>query len=209
MKLYTFPGAPNGRKVNAVIQHLEIKGIETEVVNLAEGAQRKPEYMAINPMGRIPTLIDGDLILWESNAICEYLCDLQGETSFFPRDRRVRADISRWLYWQAGDLAPAALALSFENFLKKMFFGGEPDPVKVKEGEAKFRAVASVLDRHLEGRRFMVGDNVTLADFAMAALFAVAGPGRFPLAEYQNIQAWNRGLHEIPAWKNTAPQPRG
>jgi hypothetical protein len=57
MKLYTFPAAPNGRKVNAVIHHLEIKGIETEVVNLMEGAQKKPEYLAINPLGRIPTLV--------------------------------------------------------------------------------------------------------------------------------------------------------
>ena len=54
----------------------------------------------------------------------------------------------------------------------------------------------------------MVGDSVTLADFAMGALFAVAVPGRFPLAEHQNIVAWNKGLDEIPAWKMTAPQPR-
>src|SRR4051812_8751518 len=103
MKLYTFPIAPNARKVHAVIEHLGLKDIEIHLVDLTKGGQQSPEYLALNPMGRVPTLVDGDLVLWESNAVCEYLCDLQGDTSLFPRDARVRADISRWLYWQASD----------------------------------------------------------------------------------------------------------
>jgi len=208
MKLYTFPPSPNGRKVQAVINHLGLKDIEVHVVNLGEGAQRKPEYLTVNPMGRIPALVDGDLTLWESNAIAQYLCDRQGDTGLFPRDARVRADISRWLFWEASDWQRAAAAMAFENFVKGLFGWGAPDPAKVKEGEERFHGLAKVLDAHLNGRKFIVGNGVTLADFSIASMLTYAAQGKFPVAEYKHILAWNAGLNEVPAWRSTAPQQR-
>jgi glutathione S-transferase len=206
MKLYTFPAAPNPRKVHAVIEHLGITGIEIHLVDLGKGEQRSPEYLAVNPMGRVPTLVDGDLVLWESNAICEYLCDLQGDTSLFPRDAKVRADISRWLFWQASDWLSATGPIAFENFVKKFFFNAEPDAARVEAAQKAFHNCAGMLNKHLEGRQFIVGNQFTLADIAVASLLTFAGPARFPMENYGNITAFNARLDEIPAWKNTAPK---
>src|SRR5262249_11468254 len=157
------------------------KDIELHIVNPGEGAHKKPEYLAVNPMGRVPTLVDGDLTLWESNAICTYLCDKQGETSLYPRDARVRADISRWLFWEASDWQRATATMAIENFVKVLRGRGTPDAAKVKEGEERFHGLAKVLDKHLDGRKFIVGNAVTLADFVVAALLGFAGPGKFPI----------------------------
>src|SRR6516165_715889 len=102
MKLYLFPPSQNVRKVNAVISHLHIQDVDRQIVNLAKGEQRRAEFLAINPMGKLPVLdAGGGLLLWESNAICQFLCERRGDTSFYPQDHRVRADIARWLFWEA------------------------------------------------------------------------------------------------------------
>lgn len=206
MKLYTFPNAPNPRKVHAVIEHLGIKDIEIQIVNIAKGEQHAPEYRALNPMTRLPTLVDGDFVLWESNAICEYLCDLQGDTSLYPRNPRVRADISRWMFWQTSDWAPATAPMAYERLVKKIVFNAEPDMARVEATERLFHVAAGILDKHLEGRRFLVGDRFTLADIAIASLLTFAGPGKYPMEPYANLRAYNEGLNDVPAWKNTAPK---
>jgi glutathione S-transferase len=140
MKFYFFPPSPNVRKVNAVIAHLGITDIERRVVNLAKGEQRLPEFLAINPMGKLPALTDGDgLLLWESNAICQFLCERHGNTRLYPRDLKTRADISRWLFWEASTLSRPVEILTHENVRKPMMGIGEPDAVKVQQAEEQFR----------------------------------------------------------------------
>ena len=72
MKLYEFPPSPNARKAAAVVAHLKLKDVEPVLVRLHKGEQRSPDYLAINPMGKVPALRDGDLLLWESNADCHF-----------------------------------------------------------------------------------------------------------------------------------------
>jgi glutathione S-transferase len=210
MKLYTFPPSPNGRKVDAVVRQLGIGSeLETELINLGEGAHRRPEYLAVNPMGKVPALTDGDLVLWESNAISMYLCERAGDSTFYPKDPKKRADIARWMFWESSTWAPATGMITFENFVKKFFGGGEPDAAKVKEGEEKFHSAARVLEARLTGRRFIQGDDVTLADFALGAMLTYAGPARIPVGDYENVQAWWGRLNEIPAWRDSAARPPG
>ena len=97
MKLYGFPPSPNTWKVRAVAHHLGIP-LEFSFVDLSKGEQRKPDYLAINPSGRTPTLVDGDFILPESNAIMQYLAG-EKPNSLWPDDARARADITRWQCW--------------------------------------------------------------------------------------------------------------
>ena len=99
MKLYCFPPSSNSRKVLAVVRQLGID-VETEIVDLSAGAQRRPEYLAIEPSGRTPALVDGDFRLGESNAIMQYLAATAPQNGLWPRDERMRADISRWQCWQ-------------------------------------------------------------------------------------------------------------
>ena len=206
MKFYFFPPSPNVRKVNAVISHLGIKDIDRQVVNLAKGEHKQPAYLAINPNGKLPALTDGNgMVLWESNAICQFLCERQGDTSFYPRDPKARADIARWLFWEASSWGQAVEILTHENVRKPMLGVGQPDPVRVKEGEDKFRPLASLLNDHLANRQYIVGNSVTLADFVIGGAATYLERGRFPTAEFPHLRAWWARLNQIPAWKETIP----
>jgi len=208
MKLYFFPPSPNVRKVNAVISHLGIDDIEREVVNVAKGEQKLPGFLAINPMGRLPALdAGGGLLLWESNAICQFLCERHGDTTFFPRDPRVRADILRWLFWEASAWSEATTILTTENVRKPMLGIGEPDPASVLDGEQKFLPLARLLNEQLASRPFLVGRAVTLADFIVGGSATYMERGRFPVADFPHLRAWWARLHELDAWVGTVPSP--
>jgi glutathione S-transferase len=206
MKFYSFPPSPNVRKVSAVISHLGIDDVEHELVNLAKGEHKLPAFLAINPMGALPALADDNgLVLWESNAICQFLCDRHGDTPFYPRDPHKRADIARWLFWEASAWSRPAEILTHENVRKPMLGIGESDATRVKQGEEQFRVLARVLDDQLANRPFLVGDNVTLADFVVGGAVTYLERGRFPVADFPHLQAWWARLHRIPAWKKTVP----
>lgn len=206
MKFYSFPPSPNVRKVSAVIAHLGIDDIEHELVNMAKGEHKSPDFLAINPMGKLPALADDrGLILWESNAICQFLCEREGDTSFYPRDSRTRADIARWLFWEASAWARPVEILTHENVRKPMLGVGEPDAASVKQGEEQFRPLAALLDKHLSTREFLVGDSVTLADFVVGGAATYVERGRFPVADFPRLQEWWARLHEVPAWRDTIP----
>ena len=118
MKLYGFPPSPNTWKVRAVAAHIGIP-LELALVDLSKGQQRTPEYLALNPTGRTPTLVDGELVLWESTAIMHYLAN-QKPNSLWPNNARARADIMRWQSWQLAHWgSDACHPLIFQNFVKK------------------------------------------------------------------------------------------
>ena len=107
MKLYGFPPSPNTWKVRAVAAHLGIP-LELEFVDLTKGGSHSPDYLALNPSGRTPTLVDGDFKLWESTAIMQYLAS-QKPNSLWPDNARTRADIMRWQSWAARALEQGGL----------------------------------------------------------------------------------------------------
>ena len=145
MKLYTNPLSPNCRKPVAVAKHLGLE-LEEVVVDLGSGEHKKPAFLAINPNGKVPVLVDGDVTLWESNAIMGYLCSKVDSTELWPKSM-ARYDIMRWLFWEAQHFTPAAGALVFETVFKKLVGQGDPDPEKIAAGQDKFRQQAGVLGR--------------------------------------------------------------
>jgi glutathione S-transferase len=206
MKLYSFPPSPNVRKVSAVIAHLGIDEIEQVLVNLAKGEHKGADYLAVNPMGTLPALVaDDGQVLWESNAICQFLCERHGGSRFYPRDAQRRADVARWLFWEASSWSPVAAILTHENVRKPMLGIGQPDPDKVMQAEERFRPLARLLDNHLADRPFLTGDDVTLADFVVGGAVTYLERGRFPTADFPNLEAWWARLHQIPAWNGTVP----
>jgi glutathione S-transferase len=207
MKLYVFPPSPNARKAAAVVAHLKLKDVEPVLVRLHKGEQRSPDYLAINPMGKVPALRDGDLLLWESNAICQYLADSAGDTSFLPADPKIRADIARWLFWEAGTWSPVINVFTNENVRKPMLGMGVADPAQVADAEKRFVPLAKVLDDQLADRKFLVGDNVTLADFVVAGSATYVERGRIPIGDYPHVKAWWDRLNAIEAWSGTMPGP--
>jgi glutathione S-transferase len=204
MKLYGFPPSPNTWKVRAVAAHLGIP-LELEFVDLTK--PRTADYLAINPFGRAPTLVDGDFTLWESNAIMQYLAS-QKPNSLWPDDARSRADISRWQCWELAHWdADACRPLTFQQLVKKLINLGPPDDAIVAKATECFHREACMLDAHLAKRTHLVGNALTLADFSAAASIAYAKEAGMPLAAYSHIQDWYARVSALPAWRETAPGP--
>jgi glutathione S-transferase len=208
MKLYFHPMSGNSRRVLLVAAHLDVP-LERVVIDLPKGEQREAPHRSRNPNGRVPVLEDDGFVLWESRAIMEYLAEKTPGQTLLPADARARADVSRWLFWCAAHMAPANTVLVFENFVKAVTGRGPADPVEVARGEALVAQHAPVLDAHLAGRTWVAQDRLTLADFSLAASFALAGPARLPIGDYANIRAWLGRVQELEAWKRTAPPAAG
>lgn len=204
MKLYYFPPSPNTRKVHAVAIHLQLP-IDLRLVDLQKGEQHHPEFVQLNPTGRVPVLQDGDFILWESTAIMQYLAS-QVPNSLWSEDPQIRADIMRWQSWQLAHWYSVCQPLQFENFVKSLLQLGEPDPQVVQQATDRFHKEASVLNNHLANQEYLVGNTLTLADFSVASDLTYAIPARFPLENYQHIQAWYARIEQLPAWQQTAPR---
>lgn len=205
MKLIGFPPSPNTWKVRAVAAHLSIP-LEFELVDLTKGASHAAEYLALNPTGRTPTLIDGDLKLWESTAIMQYLAS-QKPNSLWPDDVATRADIMRWQSWGLAHFGKdACIPLLFQRVVKQIVKLGPPDETIVANALECFARDAAVLDTHLAKQPYLVGKDVTLADFSIAAPLFYADRAEMPLTSYPNVKDWFARVSALPCWQETMPQ---
>lgn len=205
MKLYGFSASPNTWKVRALASYLKTP-MEFEFVDLLQGAQQKPAFLALSPTGRTPVLVDGDFTLWESNAILQYLAS-KNPTPLYPSDARGRADITRWLCWDLAHWgAQACLPLIFENLVKKFVNMGPPDVAVIAKGAECFNKEAKLLDAHLAKHKYLVGDTLTVADFSVAAPLFHAKAAEMPLGPYSNVSGWFQRVSALPCWSETAPQ---
>jgi glutathione S-transferase len=206
-RLYTTALSANGRKVLAVSRHLGLQP-EIELVNVYKGEGRTAAYLAINPWGKIPTLVDGDLRLWESNAILQYLSEAYGDFALWSRDPKRRADISRWLFWESSHWQPALVAVLAGFVGPRLVARDEATaPVDVNWADERFQVLATFLDAHLRGRQFLTGQPLTLADFSVAAMMMYVRPAGFPFDRFAQIGAWYERVENLDAWKATAAGP--
>ncbi|MGA8079375.1 MAG: glutathione S-transferase family protein [Xanthobacteraceae bacterium] len=207
MKVYGFPGSPNTWKVRALASYLKMP-LEFEFVDLLQGAQHTPAYLALNPTGRTPVLADGDFKLWESNAILQYLAS-KSATPLYPSDAKSRADVTRWLCWDLAHWgAQACQPLIFENLVKKFVNLGPPDTAVVAKASEAFDKEAKILDGCLAKHNYLVNDRLSVADFAVAAPLFHAQGAALPIAPYANVRAWFERVSSLPCWSETAPQMR-
>lgn len=202
LRIHAFPLSPRGFKVLAVANHL---GLDYEFRNcdLTKGDQKRPEFVALNPNARMPVMEDDDLVLWESNAILQYLAEKKPEGGLLPLDARGRSDAMRWMFWDSCSWDPACVVFIFENMVKPFFGLGEADLAEIAKGRPRFEKFATVLDDQLKTRKFICGDKPTIADFTIAAPLNAAEPAKIPLAPYAAIRRWYAEMSALPAWKKT------
>jgi glutathione S-transferase len=155
----------------------------------------------------MPVLEDDDFVLWESNAILQYLATKKPASGLWPSDARAQADASRWLHWESAHWTPACVPLAFERVVKQLAGLGDPDPAEVARGEQEFHKCAPVLNGHLRGRKWLLGDALTIADFGVGGVLAMAEAGRYPLESYAEITRWYAALSSLPAWKKAMLPP--
>ncbi len=205
MQLYYHPFSPNARRALLVVEHLQLD-VERKLLDLPEGAHRRPDYVALNPNAMIPTLVDGSFVLNESRAIMQYLAIQKPEAGLFPNDDRTRIDIARWQFWDACQYGPQTGALFMEKVLKPMASGEAPDPSVYEPAEERFERFSRVLDQHLMTREYLVGKGLTIADFSVAAALTYSGKIGLRLEPYRGIHRWLARLMQLDAWRNTIPE---
>ncbi len=206
IELYVFPPSPRSFKVMAVANHLGLD-CALRMIDLRKGEQKAPQYAALNPNMRAPTLKDGDLVLWESNAINQYLALRRPESGLFPADERARLDVTRWQFWELAHWDPACAVFAFEYVAKRLVLGiNEPDQAALAKGTEVFHRAAKVLDGHLAGRKFVSGDALTLADFSLGSAMNLAELAHYPVEPYAEIRRWHAGLRALPSWQKTLAQ---
>ena len=203
MDFYTNPASPNCRKVDAVAKQLGIE-LNCKPVDIAGGENKTPAYLTLNPNGKVPTLVDGDVTLWESNAICCYIA-AKSDNTLWPKSN-ARYDILRWQSWELAHFGAVTGELTFERMIKPMI-GGTTDEARCAVLEPQFHRFATVLNDHLDGKMYLVDGNVTIADFCVAAPLTYAVPGRLPVEAYGNIRSWLSALDEQPGWRGSSPPP--
>ena len=202
MKLYIFPPSSRALGIVALKNHL---GIECEVmtVDLGKGDQLQAGYVALNPNKKMPTLQDGDFVLWESNAILFYLAAKHPEFGLWPSDLHGQADVVRWLAWESAHWdAESCGMVAFEKSSKMVLGLGPPDPAFVARGERNFARFAAVLDGWLEGKTWLLGKHLTIADFSIGALVPSARNMGLPVNDFREIVRWYSGLAALPAWRD-------
>lgn len=203
MKLYDFPFSPNSRKVRAVAYELGIR-LELAPVNLLTDEQRSPAFLAKNPNGRVPVLDDDGYLLWESTAIVRYLA---AGSALMPADRRVCAEVDRWVSWQLAHLSPAMSMVSYERLVKPLTRRGEPDPARIAQGTADFEKLTGIFDAALAGRDHVAGP-LTIADFALAAHYSLADAAGLSLARFERVSGWLARMAARPSLKRALDEAR-
>lgn len=206
MELYHWPMSHNARKARALAVYLNLE-VDEKVLSMQEKDHKAPEFLAINPMGQVPAIKDGDYVVWQANAVLIYLA-AQSDNSLLGQSAKEWGHITQWMLWQTAELSPAVVPLHVENYFKRVR-GIGPDQEKRDAAMGQLRAMLAVLDAALAGQSHLVGDRLTVADFAVAGDFTHANNAKFPMSEFPNVARWLAGIEAMPAWANTAPPEIG
>jgi glutathione S-transferase len=198
MRLYSGRRSPNARKVRLLAKELDLT-LEIVSPDFAKGELRSPDFLALNPNGKVPVLDDNGFLLWESAAILHYLAGKRPERGLVPGDPKKRAVLDQWLFWWAAHVEPAFLRLVFERLVKPFLKLGEADASIVETADRDLARYLPILDRQLEGSDHVLGE-LTIADFAIAPWFESASGIGVSLEPYANVSRWLAGLAKRPYW---------
>src|ERR1700722_12232289 len=177
-------------------------------LHIAPPSPRAIKVVALNPNMLMPVLEDDVFVLWESNAILQYLAAKKPERGLWPSDPKRQSDVLRWMSWEAAHGAPDGCSILIrENLLKRIFGGGDPDPAEIARGQSEFHRFGGVLDGCLKGRKWLTGNDPTIADYSVGAWMAVSQLAQYPLAQYTEINRWYTALSSQPGWKEAIVPP--
>jgi glutathione S-transferase len=202
MELYADPITVNCRKAIAGLKLMDAD-YSLNKVDYFTGEQKSDAYLAINPNGALPALKDGDLVLWESNAILQYVADKLGKNEVYPTDLARRADVNRWLLWEASAWFPSCYVYLVQNCVNPLL-GEKTDP-DVLSGEAEnFHKLAGILDDRLSQSLWLCGDGPTIADIAVAAPMHLHAWQQLPLDRHRQLRRWmTEQVEQLPCWQAT------
>ena len=202
--LYTTPLSANGRKPLALCHALALEP-EIRLVNVYAGEGRSPEFLAINPLGKVPALVDGGFRLVESNALLVYIAEQHGGSRFFAAEPRARAEILRWLFWEASAWQPALSAVLAPCVGHRLAPQHVPAPSAPPDWRSpQLAPLLAHLDAELARRAFLCGSELTIADLSVAGMTTYFRQAGFPAGAWPNLSAWLARIEALEAWKSSS-----
>jgi glutathione S-transferase len=193
MKLYEF-GPTRSIRARWALQELGVD-FDAVTVNLRAGEHRDPRFLAINPAGKLPVLVDGDMVLTESVAIVLYLAEKYPHRGLIPADLWQRAQVYRWLLFTATELEQPLWRITRHTML---YPEHQRLPGDVPIARHEFKAMAAVLEGHLQRRSFVVGDRLTVADLVLAYTLDWANEIEL-LDGLPQLQGYMKRMYDRPA----------
>jgi glutathione S-transferase len=202
MKLYRFPGSTACRPVEIFCAEAGVK-YDAEDVDILTGKQFEPPFSKLNPTGLVPTLVDGDLVLTESSAILKYLADKVG-SPLYPKDLKQRAKVNEMMdWWNTQFYREYGYHFVYPQTLQHMKLDSEQGTKDlVARGQRNATALLGVLDRHWlgDGRKYLCGDQFTIADCLAVGILSIADWIGQPFAAYPNVERWLKNVTSRPSW---------
>ncbi|WP_410480911.1 glutathione S-transferase family protein [Pseudomonas plecoglossicida] len=196
IKLYNFPKSGHAHRIELMLSLLKLP-TELVLVDLAKGAHKQPDFLALNPFGQVPVIDDNGTVIADSNAILVYLAKKYDNGTWLPEEPAAAARVQRWLSVAAGPLAfgPAAARLV-------TVFGAA---FNTDEVIARAHTLLKVIDAELANTPFLAGSTPTIADIANYSYIAHAPEGNVSLEPYANVRSWLARVEALPGF---VPMPR-
>lgn len=197
--LYHFPYSQHARRVVSLMVEANLEH-ELRHVDMGKGEHRSAEYLAINPNRQVPTLVDDDIKIHESNAILRYLCLKHELDSWYPKEPPVRAKVEQWLDWNQCRLSPTVVDI----VLNSVFLGSAGDKTAVERGLSRLPELWSILDVGLAGTQFLAGSQPTIADLSVASsIFQLTFARVTPTG--RNSMDWFERVSRIEGFRKSLP----
>jgi len=192
MKLYEFPPT---RSIRArwTLQELGVE-FESVWIDGRKGDFRRPDFLKLNPAGKIPVLVDGELVLNESVAICLYLGEKYPHGNLLPSDFATRTELNRWLWFTVTELEQPLWRMARHTFL---YPPEKRSPQDIALAKEDFAPMAAVMEEHLSGRQFVVGERFSVADIVLAYTLDWADTEQL-LAERPSSRAYLERMYARP-----------
>lgn len=191
IQLYHFAISGNSHKVRLMLSLLGLD-YQSQLLSLADGTHKSPAHLALNPFGQVPVLVDGDTVVRDSQAILVYLARAYGDAHWFPQDARAAADVVAWLSTAANEIAhgPSALRAHYKT-------GRQIDEPAATRITAQ---VLLILEQHLQGREWLVGDSVTVADIAIYPYLGLISEAKIALDDFPHLRRWLARVEQLPGF---------
>ncbi|MBD1914849.1 MULTISPECIES: glutathione S-transferase [Cyanophyceae] len=192
IQLYGHEVSGNSYKVRLF---LELLGLDYEwiKVDLMQGAHKAPEFLALNPLGQIPVLVDGEVTLADAQAILVYLARQYGGDTWLPTEALPLAQVVRWLSTAAGEVRQGP-----EN--ARLFHLFKVANINIERSHQKAEHILTQLDKHLHSRTWLEFERPTIADVAVFPYVALARDGKIDLDIYPNLLAWIERIKQLPGF---------
>ncbi len=192
IKLYGHERSGNSYKVKLFLSLLELD-FEWIRVDLMSGEQKTPEFLALNPFGQVPVLVDGNTVITDAQAILVYLARQYGRKDWLPLDTVSLSQVVRWLSTTAGEVRQGV-----EN--ARLYYLFNVKSINIERATQKSQFVLTQLDKHLSNRQWLEFNRPTIADIAVFPYVALAPDGKIDLTPYPYVLAWIDRIKQLSGY---------